>query len=57
MCISCSFVDEAAVGRTRELLDDPGQVAAMADKNYAIAQENFSLEVLERKLREVISSF
>jgi glycosyltransferase involved in cell wall biosynthesis len=51
------FVNEAAVGRTRELLKDPGQVTAMADKNYAIAQDNFSLEVLERKLRDLLSGF
>ena len=29
----------------------------MAEKNYAIAQDNFSLEVLERRLKEVLSSF
>ena len=51
------FVDEAAVTRTRELLDDPAGVKAMADKNYAIAQDNFSLEVLARKLKEVLSNF
>ncbi len=51
------FVDEAAVTRTRDLLNDPGGVKAMAEKNYAIAQDNFSLEVLERRLREVLSSF
>jgi glycosyltransferase involved in cell wall biosynthesis len=48
------FVDEAAVKKTRELLNDPEQVKVMAEKNYAIAQDNFSLEVLERKLREVL---
>ncbi len=51
------FVDEAAVARTRDLLNDPGQAKEMADKNYAIAQENFSLEVLENKLKAVLSSF
>ena len=40
-----------------DLLNDPEQVKAMADKNYAIAQDNFSLEVLECKLKEVLSSF
>ena len=50
------FVDESAVAKTRELLDDPAQVKAMAEKNYAIAQDNFSLEVLERKLRELLSN-
>ena len=51
------FVDEAAVARTRDLLNDPAQVKVMTDKNYAIAQDNFSLEVLECKLKEVLSSF
>jgi len=49
-------VDQAAVARTRELLDDPGQVKTMVEKNYAIAQDNFSLEVLERKVRAVLAS-
>ncbi|MBN1218689.1 MAG: glycosyltransferase family 4 protein [Anaerolineae bacterium] len=51
------FVDDDAVERTRELLKDPEQVKVMAEKNYAIAQEHFSLEVLERKLKELISDF
>ena len=50
------FVDDAAVERTRELLKAPEQAKAMAEKNYAIAQEHFSLEVLERKLRELIAN-
>jgi glycosyltransferase involved in cell wall biosynthesis len=51
------FVDEAAVEKTRDLLGDPQQVQAMAEKNYQIAQDNFSLEVLERKLKAVIANF
>jgi glycosyltransferase involved in cell wall biosynthesis len=51
------FVDEAAVRKTRDLLADPEQVAVIAEKNYAIAREHFSLEVLERKLKEVLASF
>jgi len=51
------FVDETAVRKTRKLLRDPDRVAAMAEKNYAIAREHFSLEVLERKLKEVLASF
>jgi glycosyltransferase involved in cell wall biosynthesis len=50
------FVDDAAVERTRELLKAPEQAKAIAEKNYAIAQEHFSLDVLERKLRELIAS-
>jgi len=51
------FVDDAAIQRTHELLGDPAQARQMAEKNYAIAQENFSLEVLENKLKALLSSF
>ena len=52
-----SFVDEAAVQRTQALLHDPEQVKVMTEKNYALAQEHFSFEVLERKLGEVLAAF
>ena len=51
------FVDNKAVEKTKELLNNPDQVKAIAEKNYAIAREHFSFEVLERKLKEVIASF
>lgn len=51
------FVDEAAVDKTRELLNDPEQVQKMTEKNYAIAQDHFSLQVLERRLKELLSNF
>jgi glycosyltransferase involved in cell wall biosynthesis len=51
------FVDEKALKKTEELLQAPDQVKAMTDKNYALAQEYFSLEVLEKKLGEVLQNF
>lgn len=51
------YVDDAAVEKTQQLLKDPAQVKAMTEKNYALAQEHFSLEVLEKKLREVLANF
>ncbi len=51
------FVDDAEVARAKELLADPGYVCEMVKKNYQIAQDNFSLEVLERKLRSLIEDF
>jgi len=51
------FVDDGAVERTRELLKDPATVADMVEKNYQIAQDNFSLEVLGQKLKELIAQF
>jgi glycosyltransferase involved in cell wall biosynthesis len=51
------FVDDSAVERTQMLLQDPQEVRRMADRNYAIAQEHFSLEVLQKKLEAVIHNF
>ncbi len=50
------FVDEAAVEKTLALLNEPDQVKAMVEKNYALARENFSLEVLERRLKELVDN-
>ncbi len=51
------FVDDSAVDKTKELLGEPDQIEAMAEKNYALAQEHFSFDVLGKKLKEVISNF
>lgn len=51
------FVDDHAVERVQELLKDPDQVKAMAEKNYALALEHFSYDVLDRKLKEIIAAF
>ncbi|HRV96196.1 MAG TPA: glycosyltransferase family 1 protein, partial [Anaerolineae bacterium] len=39
------FVDEQAVDKSKELLHAPDVVKEMTTKNYALAQEYFSLEV------------
>jgi glycosyltransferase involved in cell wall biosynthesis len=51
------FVDDKAVEKTNELLNNPEQIRAMTEKNHALAREHFSLEVLEKKLSEVIANF
>jgi len=51
------FVDDNAVLKTKELLQDPEQVHSMTEKNYALAQEHFSLEVLQKKLNEILNDF
>lgn len=51
------FVDDDAVVKTRELLVDPVRVQAIVEQNFSIAQEHFSLQVLERKLRELLARF
>jgi len=43
------FVGENAVRQVSELLHHPEKVRQMADKNYQIAQENFSLGTLDKK--------
>ncbi len=49
------YVSQQAVAQTLDLLADPSAVRAIAEKNYAIAQEHFSLQVLEQKLVEILS--
>jgi len=51
------FVDEQSVVRTRELLNDPDRVNHMIEKNFKIALEHFSFEVLEKKLGELLENF
>jgi glycosyltransferase involved in cell wall biosynthesis len=51
------FVDDKEVEETRRLLRDPDAVKAMVEKNFAIAHEHFSLQVLEQKLEEVLRNF
>jgi glycosyltransferase involved in cell wall biosynthesis len=51
------FVSDHSVEEVNRLLKEPEQVRSMVETNYRIAQEHFSLEVLERKLSEVIQSF
>ena len=51
------FVSDEAVQKTREALAYPDRARAIAEKNYEIARDNYSLAVLERKLREILASF
>ncbi len=50
------FVNEKSVQETKILLNSPDQMAKIAKKNYQLAQEHFSLEVLESKLKELLSN-
>jgi len=51
------YVDSDSIRLTKELIHEPERVKVMADRNYQIAKEHFSLEVLERKLDDVITNF
>jgi glycosyltransferase involved in cell wall biosynthesis len=50
------FVDDGAIEKTRRLLQDPESVQQVAEKNYKIAQEHFSFEVLEQKLSSLLKN-
>jgi len=49
------FVDDQAIDRIHQFIKDPDAMREMAERNYAIAAENFSLEVLEQKLRALLN--
>jgi glycosyltransferase involved in cell wall biosynthesis len=51
------FVNEKSVQETRLLLKSPDKVKKITEKNYQLAQEHFSLEVLESKLKDLLSNF
>ncbi|MBN1149388.1 MAG: glycosyltransferase family 4 protein [Anaerolineales bacterium] len=51
------FVDGACVEMTREYLVDQDCVRRMTEKNYQIAREYFSFEVLEKMLGELLANF
>jgi mannosylglucosylglycerate synthase len=48
------YVDAASVARARALLDDPAEARRMAEHNYALAREHFSLQVLASKLQGLL---
>ena len=50
------FVDDGAVRQVSELLNNPDQVYQMTEKNYQIAQEYFSLDTLEKKIKELLAN-
>ncbi len=50
------FVDNGALKKTKDLLENPEQVKVITEKNYALAQEHFSFEVLEKKLTKVLNN-
>ena len=51
------FVNGKTVQETKELLKSPDQVHRMTERNYQIALENYSLQVLEYKLKELLANF
>lgn len=50
------IVSESAITQTRQLLQSPELVRQMTETNYRIAQEHFSLEILQQKIDTLISN-
>jgi glycosyltransferase involved in cell wall biosynthesis len=48
------YVNDNAVNLTKDLINDQARRENYAEHNYAIAQEYFSLEILERKLSSLL---
>jgi glycosyltransferase involved in cell wall biosynthesis len=51
------FVDEQSIQKTRELLNSPDKVREITEKNFQLAEQYFSLEVLEKNIKELIANF
>ena len=51
------FVNEKSVQETMHLMNSPDDVKEITENNYQLAQEHFSLEVLEVKLKDLLSNF
>lgn len=50
------FVDEGSIEKTRLFLKDPGQIEEITERNFEIAREHLSFEVLERKLGQLLAN-
>ncbi len=49
------FVSQAAIQQVLNLLKNPKQIAEQVESNYHIAQEHFSLQVLEKSLAQLLA--
>jgi glycosyltransferase involved in cell wall biosynthesis len=51
------FINEDKADQVSQLLEDPDRIRQMTEKNFSIAEEHFSFEVLEKQLSALIASF
>jgi glycosyltransferase involved in cell wall biosynthesis len=51
------FVDEQSIQKARELLNSTDKVREITEKNFQLAEQYFSLEVLEKNIKELIANF
>jgi glycosyltransferase involved in cell wall biosynthesis len=52
-----SFVTSDLIYEIKNLLNNPQRMRKMADKNYTLAHQSFSYEVLEKKLMHLVNTF
>jgi glycosyltransferase involved in cell wall biosynthesis len=50
------WITDEAVSEVRRLLDDPGRCLAVVDKNYELARQHFSYDVLATALERLLST-
>lgn len=51
------FVDENSVNKAQELLKSPERLREITERNFQLAKEHFSLEVLEKNIKDLIANF
>lgn len=51
------FVDDITIEDTKRILNDPSEYQRIVTKNFEIASQHFSLEVLEDKLTAILNNF
>lgn len=51
------FVDDKSVHQIKQLLSSPGEIKRITEQNFELAKEHFSLELLESKLKDLLSNF
>ena len=51
------FVNENSIQEARSLLGSPDKVREITEKNFQLAKEHFSIEVLENKIKDLIANF
>lgn len=49
------YIDDDTVQRTRDVLDDPKRMRAMAEYNYQLAKRHYSFTMLERRLQTLLA--
>jgi hypothetical protein len=52
-----TYITDNEVRQVNEVLNNPEKTKAMVDKNYELAKQYFSYDILEQKLRTALLNF